>query len=59
MSSPLMRLLKVLRGCAELYSRYWNLLVVLKNGFVSLIQTSDPCAESDLESLRWWMNTRR
>ena len=35
MSSPLVRLAKVPLGWAELYSRYWNLLVALKNGAVS------------------------
>ena len=35
MSSPLVRLAKVPMGWAELYSKYWNLLVLLKNGAMS------------------------
>ena len=34
-SSPLIRLLNMFLGWAELYSKYWNLLVGLKNGFMS------------------------
>ena len=34
-SSPLVRLVKIPFGWAELNSKYWNLLVFLKNGFMS------------------------
>lgn len=37
MSSPLTRLVKMFFGWAELYSRYWNLFVSLKNGLISRI----------------------
>ena len=35
MSSPLIRLVKMLLLWAELYSKYWNLLVGLKYGLMS------------------------
>ena len=35
MSSPLTRLAKVPLGLEELYSKYWSLLVGLKNGLRS------------------------
>ena len=34
-SSPLTKFLNVPLGCAEVYFKYWNLFVGLKNGFVS------------------------
>ena len=37
-SSPLIRLAKVPLGWEELYSKYWNLFVTLKNGFRSNIR---------------------
>ena len=41
-SSPLTRLENVPFGWAELYCKYWNLLVALKNGFISSMR-EDVC----------------